>query len=212
MLDTCRPWGKKQHYYYSGVLQSGWLETKDSALTLNNLRLRYRRNFLIFHLSKTTKSDIWCLLLLPATSGYFSPLWNCHTVNFGRKLALPEERNNKKKPGLGSMCERDFPLSSCKPGGSLSLSFGQTETREEQIKKRRQEGGIKRSLFSCLSFLIWRRGGFNLLCVVCTPRDDMTAGFRLLHQHVNRQLRCGMSFVCLWGPNDTLTAVCMRFL
>lgn len=106
MLDICRPWGKKQHYYYSGVLQSGWLETKDSALTLTNLRLRYRRNFLIFHLSKTTKSDIWCLLLLPATSGYFSPLWNCHTVNFGRKLALPEERNNKKKP-VWALCVKE---------------------------------------------------------------------------------------------------------
>lgn len=108
------------------------------------------------------------------------------------------------------MCEGDFPLSSCEPGGSLLLSFGQTKTREEQIKTR-QEDGTKHSLFlSFFSHLAAR--GFHLLCVVCTPLDDnMTASLLLLHQHVNRQQRCGMSFVCLWGPNDTLTVVCMCF-
>lgn len=79
-------------------------------------------------------------------------------------------------------------------------------------QKTRQEDGTKHSLFlSFFSRLAVR--GFHLLCVVCTPLDDnMTASLLLLHQHVNGQQRCRLSFVCLWGPNDTLTAVCMCFL
>lgn len=51
--------------------------------------------------------------------------------------------------------------------------------------------------------------GFNLLCVVCTPQEDTSGSLQLLHQHANRQRRCWMAFVSPWGPNVTLTAVCM---
>lgn len=185
-------------------------KTRPSPWTTFGCVIEETSSFSIFLKQPKVTSGVCCYCLQHLATSRL-----CETVIqwiLGGNLHCRKKETTKKKTSLGSMCERDFPLSSCKPGGSLSLSFGQTETREEQIKKLRQEGGIKRSLFSCLSFLIWRRGGFNLLCVVCTPRDDMTTGFRLLHQHVNRQLRCGMSFVCLWGPNDTLTAVCMRFL
>lgn len=158
------------------------------------------------HFPSFQNNKKWHLLKssVVATSGFFSPLWNCHaanSVNRGNYLHC------WIKAGLGFMCETVFcPLVNQVVHVLLvKLKWGKSKYKSD----RRMASN---TFSSSLLFTLWWR--WDLISSVWFAHLWISwppASGSFLHLHVNRQLKCWMAFVFVWGPNDTLTVVCMCF-